>query len=97
MSALFFLHCGGRRLFADRAVDVTTSGLCRPVTGKRELADSPDIATNRTLQMLSNIKRRKSQRALAVLTKGPGGGAMEGPPLIHRDHHSVHAGMEYFK
>lgn len=46
--------------------------------------------------MLSNIKRRKSQKALGVLTKGPGGGAMEGPPLIDRDHHSVHAGMQYF-
>ncbi len=46
--------------------------------------------------MLSNIKRRKSKKALGVLTTGPGGGAMEGPPLINRDHHSVHAGMQYF-
>ena len=63
--------------------------------GRMESEDGTDTK-QRTLQMLSNLKRRKSQRALGVLTEGPGGGAMEGPPLIHRDHHSVHAGMQYF-
>ena len=60
-------------------------------------ADEQTGGSQRTLQVLTNIKRRKSQKALAHLVQGPGGGAMEGPPLIHRDHHSVHAGMEYFK
>jgi len=59
-------------------------------------ADDQTGGSQRTLQLLTNIKRRKSQKALAILKQGPGGGAMEGPPLIHRDHHSVHAGMQYF-
>ena len=63
---------------------------------KRDLEES-EHASTRAAQLLSSIKRRKSQRALAALTHGPGGGAMEWPPLIHRDHHSVHGGMEYYQ
>ena len=58
--------------------------------------DESEHASQRAAQLLSNIRRRMSQRALLALAQGPGGGAMEGPPLINRDHHSVHAGMEYF-
>lgn len=71
--------------------------LCSVMSTISGVGDESAEASQRTLQMLSNIKRRKIQKALGVLLKGPGGGAMEGPPLIHRNHHSVHAGMEYFK
>lgn len=85
-----FTGCATLRLFL-------TGLLCSSPgsQGKRE-ADGSSHASQHAAQLVSTIKRRKSQRALAVLAHGPGGGAIEGPPLIHRDHHSVHGGLEYF-
>lgn len=70
---------------------------CRASTSGKGEGDDSQQASMRAAQLISSIKRRKSHRALAALAHGPGGGAMEGPPLLHRDHHSVHGGMEYYK
>ena len=64
---------------------------------KREAEDVPHGPRSTTMEMLSSFKRRKSRRDLHLPDVGPGGGAMEGPPLIHREHHSVHGGLEYFQ
>ena len=63
---------------------------------KREAEEAEPSPGYATMSMLSSFKRRKSRRELHLPDEGPGGGAMEGPPLLHRGHHSSHGGMEYF-
>ena len=64
---------------------------------KREAEGSLNGQQATTMDMLSSFKRRKSRRDLHLPDVGPGGGALEGPPLIHREHHSSHGGMQYFQ